>query len=95
MAFPKCVLDAQAINFGVPITGYLCCAEFQPPCVTGVVFSETRSRFVNGLSIRTSQIERMVELQGYQLCETYNGSRYVICHWWYENGAMPILNIIH
>jgi hypothetical protein len=95
MAFPQCVLDAQKIDFGVPVTGYLCCAEFQPPCVTGVVFSEARGRFADGKSIRTSLIERVFQRMGYQLCETYNGSRYVICHWWYENGAVPLFNMIH
>jgi len=95
MGLPQCVLDAKKIDFGVEITGYLCCVEFHPPCVIGVVFSEARGRFADGKTIRTSQIERVVELQGYQLFEIYNGSRYVICHWWHENGAMPEINMIH
>lgn len=95
MALPKCVLDAQTINFGMPVTGYLCCAEFQPPCVIGVVFSETRGRFADGKTIHSSRLERVFELMGYQLCETQNGSRYVICHWWYENGTVPLVNMIH
>jgi hypothetical protein len=95
MAFPKCVGDAKNIDFGAPITGYLCCAEFQPPCLIGVVFSETRGRFADGKTIRTSRIERVFELFGYHLCETFNGSRYVICHWWHENGAVPEINRIH
>ena len=95
MGFPKSVLEAKKIDFGVPITGYLCCAEFQPPCVTGVVFSETRGRFGDGKRIRTSRIERVFELLGFQLCETCNGSRYVICHWWHENGTVPAINLIH
>mgnify|MGYP003407703025 FL=1 len=95
MGFPKSVLEAKEIDFGVRITGYLCCAEIQPPCMTGVVFSETRGRFADGRRIRTSKIERVFELKGYRLCETFNGSRYVICHWWYENGALPLVDIIH
>lgn len=95
MGLPQCVLDAKAVDFGVQINGYLCCAEFQPPCVIGVVFSETRGRFADGKTIRSSKLERVFELKGYQLCETSNGSRYVICHWWYENGALPVANIIH
>ena len=95
MGFPKCVLDAKAVDFGVQITGYLCCAEFQPPCVIGVVFSETRGRFADGKTIRSSKLERVFKLKGYQLCETFYGSRYVICHWWFENGALPLVNIIH
>lgn len=95
MGLPRCVLGAKEIDFGVPISGYLCCAEFQPPCVIGVVFSETRGRFADGKTIRSSKLERVLQLKGYQLCETFSGSRYVICHWWYENGALPVVNIIH
>jgi len=95
MALPTCVLDAKRIDFGVQVTGYLCCAEFQPPCMIGVVFSETRGRFEDGKTIRTSRLVKVLELMGYQLCETHNGSRYVVCHWWHENGAMPEINMIH
>jgi len=95
MGLPQCVLDAKEVDFGVPITGYLCCAEFHPPCVTGVVFSEAKGRFADGKTIRTSLVERVYELRGYQLCETYNGSRYVVCHWWYANGAIPEFNMLH
>lgn len=95
MAFPKCVIDAKKIDFGVQVTGYLCCAEVQSSCVVGVVFSETSGRFIDGLTIRSSDLQRVFEFMGYKLCETSSGSRYVVCHWWYENGALPMLNIIH
>jgi hypothetical protein len=52
MAVPSSILDAQKVEFGVQVTGYL-------------------------------------------LCETYSGSRYVICHWWYENGAVPVVDLLH
>lgn len=91
----KSVLEAQEIDFGFRISGYLCCAEIQPPCMTGFVFSESRGRFVDGGRIRTSRIERVFELKGYRVCETRDGSRYVICHWWYQNGALPLVDIIH
>ncbi|TPG91171.1 hypothetical protein EAH72_27350 [Pseudomonas caspiana] len=95
MGLPQCVRDAKKIDFGVPISGYLCCAEFQPPCVIGVFFSETPGRFADGKTIRSSKLERVFQVKGYQLCETLSGSRYLICHWWYENGALPAFNIIH
>lgn len=95
MALPQCVIDARKIDFGVQISGYLCCAEFEPPCVIGVVFCETRGRFADGKTIRSSKLQRVFELMGYKLCETYSGSRYVVCHWWYENGAVPLVSMIH
>lgn len=95
MGLPQCVRDAKKIDFGMPISGYLCCAEFQPPCVIGVVFSETRGRFADGKTIRSSKLEKVFQHKGYQLCETFSGSRYLICHWWYENGALPSFNITH
>jgi hypothetical protein len=39
MALPQCVIDARKIDFGVQITGYLCCAEFEPPCVVGSFYT--------------------------------------------------------
>lgn len=64
MALPKCVIDARKIDFGLQITGYLCCAEFEPPCVAGVVFCEARGRFVDGTTIRSSRLKRVFELRG-------------------------------
>ena len=89
------MLKAREIDFGVRITGYLCCAEIQPPCMTGIVFFETRGRFEDGRSIRTSSAQRVFELAGYQLCETSNGSRYVICLWLHESGAKPVRTTVH
>lgn len=95
MAIPRSILDAQNIDFGVNVTGYLCCTEFQPPCLIGIVFTDARGRFADGRRIRTSKIEKVFQLQGYLLCETFSGSRYVICHWWHENGTVPVVNMIH
>jgi len=95
MAVPRSILDAQNVDFGVQVTGYLCCAEFKPPCMVGIVFTDKRGRFADGGKIRTSKIEKVFQLKGYLLCETYSGSRYVICHWWHENGAVPVVDVLH
>lgn len=89
MGIPRSISDAQKIDFGVPVTGYLCCAEFKPPCLIGIVFTDERGRFRDGGKIRTSRIEKVFVLKEYLVCETLSGSRYVVCHWLYENGATP------
>lgn len=45
MGLPQCMRNAKKIDFGVPISGYLCCAEFQPPCVIGVFFQKREGGF--------------------------------------------------
>lgn len=95
MTVPRSVFDAQNVDFGIQVTGYLCCAEYEGPCIVGIVFADARGRFADGKKIRTSRIGRVFQIGGYLLCETHSGSRYVICHWWYENGAAPLINMIH
>lgn len=56
MGVPSSVLVAQRVDFGCPITGYLCCSEFKPPVLTGFVFNDARRRFRQGAHIRTSAI---------------------------------------
>lgn len=95
MGYPKSVLDAQKIDFGSVITGYLCCVTHQRRFVVGIVFSDQRGRFRDGATIRTSLICAVQIHLGYLICETFIGSRYVVCHWQDENGSSPESRIIH
>jgi len=94
MEIPKIISDAQALDFGVPITGYLCCALVQFPCLVGIVFTDQRGRFEDGGCIRTSWVENSFILHGYLICETVSGSRYVVCHWLQEDG-LPTPDVLH
>ncbi len=78
---PSSVRDAQALDFGLPITAYLCCARADFPFVIGVVFGDSKTRFRQGATIRTSPIENAFEMHGLWVCETINDSRYVVCDW--------------
>ena len=88
---PSSVRDAQSLDFGLPITGYLCCARAEFPFVIGVVFSDSKTRFRQAATIRTSPIENAFEMHGLWVCETINDSRYVICDWAHEANP-PIRN---
>jgi len=89
MDIPRIISDAQAQDFGLPITGYLCCAAVQFPCLIGIVFSDQRGRFQDGGCIRTSWFENAYMVHGYWVVETVSGSRYVVCHWSHEGGLIP------
>lgn len=95
MGEPRCVLAAKKVDFGLPITGYLCNVEFRFPVLIGIVFGEMRGRFGDGHRIRTSRIRAVDQLKNYLVFETIGGSRYVVCHWWYENGALQGSDRIH
>jgi hypothetical protein len=60
---PMSVLLATEVNFDMSITGYLSAAAFDThmSCLIGVVFRDSRCRFEDGSSIRTSSIERRWE----------------------------------
>lgn len=95
MAIPRSVLKARKIDFGMPIVGYLCCAEFKSPCLVGIVFSDGRRRFEDGSTIRTSRVQKVLQVHDHLLFETISGSRYVVCHWLYESGAHEAVGIVH
>ena len=81
MGAPRQVLAAQAMDFGITITGYLCAARFYPPVLVGTVFGDAKARFNEGTMIQTSAILKACEAQGFLLCQTLMGSVYVVCDW--------------
>lgn len=76
---PTNVRETQPLNFGFPITAYLCCAQAEFPCVIGIVFGDAKQRFRQSASIRTSPIDNAFEMHGLWGCKTVQGRRYVIC----------------
>jgi hypothetical protein len=92
---PSSVLVAQQVDFGCRVTGYLCCTEFEPPCLVGLVFHDARGRFREGARIRTSSIQQVFLSKGYLLCRTRSGSTYVVVHWLNENGDISSNRVLH
>lgn len=95
MDLPHLVLDARKIDFGWPVTGYLCRVELQPPCLVGAVFCDARGRFEDGAFIRTSALGRVFQSENHLLFETLSGSRYVVCDWLDECGALEAIRVFH
>ncbi|MBK3468878.1 hypothetical protein JJD74_29750 [Pseudomonas sp. MF6776] len=71
----------MAIDFGMPVTAYLVAAVDTPPILMGTVFGDTRGRFREGASIRTSRIQKAFFIEGYSLFKTVGGSLYVVVSW--------------
>jgi hypothetical protein len=71
----------MTVDFGLEVTGYLVCAIETPPVFGGIVYADTRGRFEDGTSIRTSLIRGISFQKGYGVLSTFSGSCYVIVSW--------------
>lgn len=94
---PGNVERAMATNFGIPITGFLCSVVFDESikCLLGIVYRESRGRFQDGSTIRTSTLRRRIEHGAYHLFQTRNGSTYVVCDWALEGGSPQFEGALH
>lgn len=94
---PSNVERAMAMKFGIAITGFLCCAVYDQSinCLVGIVYRESRGRFRDGSTIRTSTLRRRIEHGAYHLFQTRNGSTYVVCDWALDGGSPRFEGILH
>lgn len=92
---PKDIQKAMTVDFGTPVTAYLMCAVDCPPVVLGVVYCDSRRRFRDGSSIRTSSIIRIDFIDGYALVKTLGGSLYVIVSWQPPGTSWHMNRIFH
>ncbi len=94
---PATVERAMAINFGIAITGFLCCALYDHSinCLVGIVYRESRGRFRDGSTIRTSPLGKRLEHGAYHLFETRSGSVYVVCDWALKGGSPQFEGALH
>lgn len=94
---PGNVQRAMATNFGIAITGFLCCAVYDHSinCLIGIVYRESRGRFQDGATIRTSTLQRRIKNGEYYLFKTINGSTYVVCDWAPDGGSPQFEGALH
>ena len=97
VSLPGSVERAIQIPFNFPVSGYLCCARVDTHirCLIGVVYRESRSRFRDGATIRTSTLCGRLESHGYHVFETRNGSRYLVCDWAQGGGSPEFSGVRH
>lgn len=91
---PGIVADAMKVEFGVPVTAYLCSVAFLNYCAIGLVFVDRFARFKNGNSIRTSNVLGTKMVNGYTVLETLN-SWYVVCSWANDDMWAKTANVLH
>ncbi|WP_043289144.1 hypothetical protein [Pseudomonas taiwanensis] len=94
---PGSVERAMSTNFGIAITVFLCCAVYDQSinCLVGIVYRESRGRFQDGSTIRTSTLRGRIEHGAHHLFETRNGSVYVVCDWALEGGSPQFEGALH
>jgi len=78
---PRSVKRALAVDFGAVITGYLSCVVINDDVsfLIGIIFKDTRGRFGDGTTIRTSSLYRSRRHDDFMVVETVGGSCYVVC----------------
>lgn len=81
LSIPAAIAMAMEMDFGMPITAFLCAAVDSPPILMGTVYGDTTGRFREGASIRTSRITGVDFINGYSIFQTVAGSRYLIVSW--------------
>ena len=91
---PSIVAEAMKIDFGSPVTGFLCYAALQGCCAVALVFGDRLGRFNDGLGIRTSTILSRSLVNGYAVIETLN-SRYVVCTWASDESGPRFPGVVH
>lgn len=94
---PGNVERAMATSFGIAITGFLCCVIYDEAinCLVGIVYRESRGRFHDGSTIRTSPLRGRIEHGSYHLFQTVNGSTYVVCDWSPDGGSPRFEGALH
>jgi hypothetical protein len=80
LAMPTAVVEAMNIDFGPPVTAYLCNVVLEGQVALGNVFVDRFRRFNHGNGIHTSTILNTSFAKGYVLLQTLN-SLYVVCTW--------------
>ena len=91
---PNIVAEAMKVDFGAPVTGFLCYAALQGCCAVALVFGDRLGRFNDGLGIRTSTVLSISMVNGYAVIETLN-SRYVVCAWASEEFGPRSPGVLH
>jgi len=76
--WPPQVLMAAALKFNTPVSALLWSPEIDYPCLVGRIYMDLSSRFPDGRLIRTSQILRLKEENGWTIAHTFSGSNYLL-----------------
>ncbi len=76
--WPAEVLAAAVLKLNTPVGGILWAPEIDYPCLVGRVYMDLSGRFTNGRLIRTSQIMRFTDEDGWTIAHTFSGSHYLL-----------------
>lgn len=76
--WPPQVLAAAALKFKTPVDAFLWMPVIDFPCLVGRVYMDLSGRFQDGRLIRTSQVTRLTEEDGWTIVRTFAGSHYLL-----------------
>jgi hypothetical protein len=76
--WPPQILVAASLKFQTPVSALLWMPEIEYPCLIGRVYMDLSGRFLDGRLIRTSQIIRLIDEDGWTIARTFSGSHYLL-----------------
>jgi hypothetical protein len=76
--WPPQVLVAATLKFQTPVSALLWQPEIDYPCLVGRIYMDLSNRFRDGRLIRTSQIIRLIDEDGWTIARTFSGSHYLL-----------------
>ncbi len=85
---PTVIRKAKAAIPEDDVVGFLLCALYRPPRMTGLIFCNRMSLLPPGLPAHTPPVVRRFHRNGYLVVEADTGGLFVVAHHYFENGAI-------
>ncbi|MBP1143152.1 hypothetical protein JOE33_000075 [Pseudomonas sp. PvP027] len=92
---PTVIRKAKAAIPDEDVVGFLLCALYRPPRMTGLIFCNRISHLSPGLPAHTPPVVRRFHRNGYLVVEADTGGLFVVAHHYFENGAIRPFFEVH
>ncbi|WP_122677843.1 MULTISPECIES: hypothetical protein [Pseudomonas] len=92
---PTVIQRAKAAIPEDDVVGFLLCALYRPPRMTGLIFCNCMSLLPPGLPAHTPPVVRRFHRNGYLVVEADTGGLFVVAHQYFENGAIRPFFEVH
>jgi len=92
---PTVIQRAKAAISEDDVVGFLLCALYRPPRMTGLIFCNCMSLLPPGLPAHTPPVVRRFHRNGYLVVEADTGGLFVVAHQYFENGAIRPFFEVH
>lgn len=92
---PTVIQKAKTAIPDEDVVGFLLCALYRPPRMTGLIFCNRMSLLPPGLPAHTPPVVKRFHRNGYLVVEADTGGLFVVAHHYFENGAVRPFFEVH